>query len=297
MKIYRERYVSAAFKSILNDLYNNPEFISKPRGKEVKEILNCIIEVQEPNMNLYKNEVRSSPEKYIAGELIWYFSGTNKPDWIETNFAKAGATWKKLHNADGTVNSAYGYLIFEEENEDHYGQYEWAIQSLIKDKDSRQAIMHFNKPRHQFDGNKDQVCTLVALLHIRNDKLYMTLTMRSNDVIYGFMTDYAFFNILHQQAYLHLKKYYKKLEMGTYTHISHSMHLYSTEYDLVKEMLKHDFIPNALPLLNTSIIKETGTYEDKYNRVFLPIGRNGNIKIDKTDNDVLNWCLEKVVKK
>lgn len=297
MKIYRGKHIAGLFKDILNDLYNAPEFISNPRGKEVKEIINCVIEVEEPNMNLYKNEVRSSPEKYIAGELLWYFSGTNKPDWIETNFAKAGETWKKLHNTDGTVNSAYGYLLFNEENKYHYGQYEWAIASLIKDKDSRQAFMHFNKPHHQFDGNKDQVCTLVALLHIRNDKLYMTLTMRSNDVIYGFMTDFAFFNMLHQQAYVHLKKHYKKLEMGTYTHISHSMHLYSTEYDLVKDMLQHDFTPHATPELKTSIIKEVGTFEEKYNRVFFPVIKNTTIKIDKTDNEVLNWCLNKIIKK
>jgi len=294
MKIYREKYVVTAFKSILNDLYNNPEYISKPRGKEVREILNCIIEIQEPNMNMYKNEVRSSPQKYIAGELLWYFSGTNLPNWIESNFKKAGETWKKLHNSDGTVNSAYGYLLFNEKNEHGYKQYEWAIESLKKDKDSRQAFMHFNKPSHQFNGNKDQVCTLIALFHIRNNKLHMTLTMRSNDVIYGFMTDFAFFNILHQQVYTHLKKYYNDLEMGTYTHISHSMHLYSSEYDLVKNMLQYDFIPDAIPQLNTSIIKENGNIEEKYIEVFKPIILNSTISVDKTDNNVLNWVINKL---
>jgi thymidylate synthase len=120
----------------------------------------------------------------------------------------------------------------------------------------------------------------------------MTLTIRSNDVILGFMTDYTFFNLLHQQAYIHLKKYYKKLKMGTYTHIAHSMHLYSRHYDLVKNMLEHDFIPHKTPELNTSILKEVGIFEDKYFRVFNPIIKNTEIKIDKTDNDVINWCLE-----
>jgi thymidylate synthase len=290
MKIYKGKYIAKLYKDILDDLLNNPEYISKPRGLEIREILNCIIEVQEPNMNLYKNEVRGSQLRYIASELLWYFSGSKKADFIE-NYA---SMWTKLKNDKNEVNSAYGYLIFEEENEDHYGQYEWAIQSLIKDKDSRQAFMHFNKPRHQYDGNKDQVCTLVALLHIRNDKLNMTLTMRSNDVILGFITDYAFFNLLHQQAYLHLKKYYKKLQMGTYTHISHSMHLYSKHYDLVKSMLEKSFTPDAIPVLNTSIIKEVGVYEDKYFRLFNAVAKNNEIKVDTTDSDVLNWCLEQI---
>jgi len=290
MKIYRGKHIARIYKNILADLYNTPEYVSKPRGSEVKEILNCIIEVEEPNMNLFKNEIRSSPEKYIAAELLYYFSGTNKADFIE-NYA---SLWKQLKNEKNEINSAYGYLIFNEENQDHYGQYEWAINSLKNDKDSRQAFMHFNKPRHQYDGNKDQVCTLIALLHIREDRLYMTLTMRSNDIILGFMTDYVFFNMLHQQAYLHLKKYYKKLKMGTYTHISHSMHLYAKHYDLVKNMLEHDFIPDSTPVLNISIIKEVGIYEDKYFKIFYPVIKNNNIKIDKTDNDVINWCLTKI---
>jgi thymidylate synthase len=257
---------------------------------EVREILNCIIEVEEPNMNLYKNEIRSSQEKYIAAELLFYFSGTNKADFIE----KYASMWTKLKNEKNEINSAYGHLIFKEENQDEYTQYEWAIESLKKDKDSRQAFMHFNNPEHQYDGNKDQVCTLTALLHIRDDKLHMTLTMRSNDVILGFITDFAFFNMLHQQAYVHLKVYYPDLKIGTYTHISHSMHLYSKHYELVEKMLKHDFQSDSIPLLNIPIINEFGVFRTKYFNVFHPVIKNEKMKIGKTDNDVLNWCLTKL---
>src|ERR1035437_2526251 len=123
MKVYKGQNIASVYHDILYDLYNAPEYVSTPRGMEVKEILNCVIEVQEPNQNLYKNEIRSSPEKYIASELLWYFSGTNKGDFIE-NYA---SMWKQLKNEKNEANSAYGYLIFNEENQDHYGQYEWAI--------------------------------------------------------------------------------------------------------------------------------------------------------------------------
>jgi len=293
MKVYKGKYIADIYKKILNDLLYNPEYVCKPRGLEIKEIINCIIEVEEPNMNLFKSEHRSSPEKYIAAELLYYFSGTNKADFIE-NYA---SMWTKLKNDKNEIHSAYGYLIFKEENDDQYTQYEWALEALKKDKDSRQAFMHFNKPYHQYDGNKDQVCTLTALFHIRDNKLHMTLNMRSNDIILGFMTDFVFFNMLHQQMYLHLKKYYKKLQMGTYTHTSHSMHLYSKHYDLVEKMLKTDFIPNATPLLNTSIIEESGIFRTKYFRVFHSVIKNNQIKIEETDNPVINWCLQKIREK
>lgn len=294
MRIYKGKYIAQIYSSILDDLLNNPEYISKPRDLEVREILNCIIEVEEPNYNMYRNEIRGSQEKYIGAELLWYFSGTNEATFIE----KYAKMWSKLKDTNNKVNSAYGYLIFNEttDNDDAYTQYEWVIETLKKDKDSRQAFMHFNKPHHQYFGNKDQVCTLVALFHIRENKLHMTLNMRSNDVILGFMTDFTFFNILHQQVYLHLKEYYPELQMGTYTHTSHSMHLYSRHYDKVKEMLKHNFIPHKTPDLNTSIINEDGIFKNTYDSIFYPIINNQDkdINFKETDNDVLNWALNKI---
>lgn len=287
MKIYRGKHIAHIYKDILNDLLNKPEYTSNPRGMEVKEIINCVIEVHEPNMNMFKSEHRSSPEKYIGAELLWYFSGTNKSDFIE-NYA---SLWKQLKNEKGEVNSAYGNLIFREKNEHDYTQYGWVIQSLKKDKDSRQAFMHFNKPHHQHDGNKDQVCTLTALFHIRDNKLHMTLNMRSNDVILGFMTDFTFFNILHQQVFLHIKKYYPEIEMGSYTHTSHSMHLYARHYDLVERMLKTDFLLHSTPLLNKPIIDESGKFYPKFKEVFNPILQNTPIEVLATDNHIINWCL------
>lgn len=287
MKIYRGIHIAHIYKDILNDLLNTPEYTTNPRGMEVKEIINCVIEVQEPNMNMFKSEFRSSPEKYIGAELLWYFSGTNKSDFIE-NYA---SMWKQLKNEKGEVNSAYGNLIFTEKNEYDYTQYQWVIQSLKKDKDSRQAFMHFNKPYHQHDGNKDQVCTLTALFHIRNNKLNMTLNMRSNDVILGFMTDFTFFNILHQQVFLHMKQYYPEIEMGSYTHTSHSMHLYARHYELVERMLKTDFLVHSAPMLNKSIIDESGKPYPKFKELFDAVCNNKPIDAELTDNDVLNWCL------
>jgi thymidylate synthase len=292
MKIYRGNYISDIYKLILKDLLNAPEYTTNPRGMEVKEIINCVIEVQEPNLNMFKSEFRSSQEKYIGAELLWYFSGTNKSDFIE-NYA---SLWKQLKDEKGEVNSAYGNLIFKERNEHDYTQYDWVISSLKKDKDTRQAFMHFNKPYHQHDGNKDQVCTLTALFHIRDNKLNMTLNMRSNDIILGFMTDFTFFNILHQQVFLHLSKYYPELEMGSYTHTSQSMHIYARHYELVGKMLDTEFYQHATPRLNTSIIDETGLYLGKYSDIFKPVLNNEIIQVDTTDNDLINWSLQQIRK-
>lgn len=298
MRYYKGENVAELFKEVLHDLWYDPDYIASPRDMEVREILNCSLEVKNPMKNIYMNEYRSSPLKYIAAEILFYFSGTNNPAFIE-NYA---SLWKSLHNPDGTVNSAYGNLLFREKNEHGFTQYNWVIESLKKDKDSRQAFMHFNKPHHQFLENKDQVCTLQALFHIRENKLHMTLTMRSNDVIYGFMTDWAFFSILQYHVYLHLKKYYSELQMGTYTHISHSMHLYERHYELVEKMVgpvysdREPFIPEELPLLSEPVVDETGRPYDKY--PFLGMIMRGEKPdfnaVYYTNNPLIDWCIEKL---
>lgn len=297
MNSYFGENITLIFEEVLEDLWNRPDYITSPRGMEVREIRDCSMEIEQPMINLYTNYFRSSPKKYIAAELLWYFAGTNDPTFIE-NYA---SLWKGIHNPDGTVNSAYGNLLFYEVNEHGLTQYEWVIESLKKDKDSRQAFMHFNKPEHQWFGNKDQVCTLQALFHIRENKLHMTLTMRSNDVIYGFMTDWAFFSILQYHVYLHLKEYYPELEMGSYTHISHSMHLYERHYDLVKKMVgeeysqRHDFMPNSIPLMNETILDEKARVKDKYKEFLDPILKGEKPDYNKeTGNTLLDWCFKQL---
>lgn len=287
MKIYRSKNVATSYKKILKDLLYEPEHISSPRGMEIKEILNCTIEVANPMENLFENEFRSSPQKYIAAELLWYFSGTKSAAFIE-QYAKL---WTSIKDEQGNVNSAYGNLIFSEKNEHGITQYNWVIETLKKDKDSRQAFMHYNKPRHQHYDNKDQVCTLQSLFHIRDNKLNMTLTMRSNDAIFGFMTDFAFFSVLQYQVYLHLKETYPELEMGSYTHVSHSMHLYERHYELAEKMISKDFKSGRLPLMNESIINENGVWQYKYDKLFKTILSEARIVDEPVGNDLLDFSI------
>lgn len=291
MRYYHGNDIAGIYEEILYELLEEPDFITSPRGMEVREIRDCSMEIENPMLNIYHNDVRGSKLKYVAAEILWYFSGTNNPTYIE----KHASLWKNLHNENGTVNSAYGNLLFTEKNEHGFTQYQWVINSLKNDKDSRQAFMHFNKPHHQYVGNKDQVCTLQALFHIRDNKLYMTLTMRSNDVILGFMTDFTFFSILQYHVFLHLKEYYKDLVMGSYTHISHSMHLYEKHYNLVNKMLNSTYEPSSLPLLDETIINEWGGIKADYFDLLMPICRGDDPDYNQeTGNPLIDWCLKQL---
>jgi len=261
MRTYRGDTFAEVYEKALRDTLENPDYISKPRGMEIKEICNAALVIDDPYFPLYDNNKRSSQFKYIAGETVWYFTGRKDIDFI----SKYSKFWKQLDNGDGTVNSAYGNLIFREKLSDGKNQYQWALESLIQDKDSRQAIIHFNKPSHQWQGNKDFVCTLNGVFQIRDNRLNFTVDMRSNDLILGTATDVAFFCLLQQQMLKHLKLTYPNLKMGSYTHIVHSLHIYERHFDLVRGMLEESFSHMSYPPINNNLVTCKGDPTDELN--------------------------------
>jgi thymidylate synthase len=254
MKVYTSNFFADSYKKILETALYFPDYRPKPRGMVVNEIENVMLQIDMPQWSLYENEKRSSQYKYIAAELVWYFSGRKDAEFI----SKFSKFWNQIKDESGNVNSAYGNLIFTEKNEHGNNQYQWALKSLVGDKDSRQAVLHFNKPSHQYFGNKDFPCTLTGIFQIRDNRLNFTVNMRSNDLILGMPTDIAFFTVLQMQMLFHLQNYYPNLTLGTYTHIVNSLHLYERHFELVDEMLQHQFNPIKMKSVKESLIDENG---------------------------------------
>lgn len=283
MEIKGENF-SVVYKELLNSLMNNPEYEASPRGQQTKEITDITLEIGNPYSCLYNNERRSSQYKYIAAELLWYFKGDRSLKYIRryakfwehiaflekgTHINSKDENILKEHFIENSlVNSAYGDLIFKRKNMYEYSQYHWAFESLANDKDTRQSILHFNIPIHQYEGNTDFVCTLTGMFMIRDNKLNLTVTMRSNDAILGLPTDIPFFCTLLQQMYFHLTPIYPELEMGTYKHKVHSMHVYERHFDLINEMLEEDFIGVEIPKIEKSFINFDGSPTALTNNLF-----------------------------
>ena len=280
---------SEVYKSLLEHLVKNPEYQVKPRNEEVNEIMNCELKIQNPSLCLYQNERRSSQFKYIAAELLWYLSGDKNIDFI-SQYSKF---WKHLVNRDDTVNSNYGWLLFfEKYSSANLSQWEWAYQSLVNDKDTRQAIMHFNLPKHQFGENKDFVCTMYGDFLIRNNELHFTIHMRSNDVILGLPTDIPFFCLLQMNMWNLLRNNaYPELGLGTYTHFVNSMHLYSRNFQLVKEMLENEFTTMRMDYSACEVLDERGKHDSFVERFIDGIKSNYElVDIHNTfQKDIWNW--------
>jgi thymidylate synthase len=267
---------------------------NEARGTKSKELLNVALEIEDPTQCLYQNYARGSQKKYIAAELIWYYLAKNDVAFI----SKWAKFWESIQNPDGTANSAYGKLIFGMQNPSGITQYCWALQSLINDKDTRQAVMHFNMPVHQYSGNKDFVCTMYANCHIRDNKFYMSVFMRSNDVILGTPTDVAFFCSLQMQMLAHLKEFYPDLTLGTYTHVANSYHVYDRHYELCDKMLESEFKSEQLWPIVGNLVDVDGLPSSNMITLASAIESDEDpILVFQDGNDLIKWIHKNVTKK
>jgi len=286
MRIYQGANFSQLYKESLTDLIACPEYETMPRDLKIKENTNVCLVLENPLSCLYQNAVRSSQKKYISAELVWYFNGRRDVEFIK-NYAKF---WSSIQNEDGTVNSSYGYLLFNKKNRFGKTQYQWALESLLKDQDSRQAVLHFNLPEHQYDTNKDFVCTMYGIFQIRNNRLNFTVTMRSNDVIWGLPTDIAFFAVLQSQMLNHLKSKYPTLELGSYTHIVNSYHIYEHHFETVEKMLSHDFISEEIPEVRMNLINPGTTATSN----FKILSSNLLDSPDQFEDPLYRWIIKNI---
>ena len=81
-------------------------------------------------------------------------------------------------------NKSHGSYKFNLKNDipDLKTPWEWCTQSLIADKDTRQAVLRFSLPEHFWTGNLDFTCCLHGLFSIRDDKLNFTINIRKNKI-------------------------------------------------------------------------------------------------------------------
>jgi thymidylate synthase len=217
------------FIDIINHI-NNEGNESQPRDLKVREVLLADFQI-DPNFPIADFPDRKFNWKYLAGELAWYLHRDSNIDYIN-DYSKF---WGGLTNPNtNEVNSNYGNLVINNE------QFSWVIESLKSDPSSRQAIMFFNQPKFQFEGNKDFVCTMYSNFFIRNNTLMMKVQMRSNDIFYGLTFDAPFFSFLLQSVYHILLKDMPELKLGYYFHYADNLHFYERHFELAESMAKYE---------------------------------------------------------
>lgn len=176
------------------------------------EVLNAITVIKDPTRGIVLSDIRKMPMRYAVGELMWYLSGNPTLKAIQ-NYTSA---WNRMSDDGITVNSNYGWCIYHKYD---FDQWEYVKDLFKKDKNTRQAVIHIKTADNR--PSKDVNCTVCLQFLLRDNKLHATVYMRSNDIWMGFPYDVFSFTALQCKMAMELG-----VEIGTYTHIAGSLHLY-----------------------------------------------------------------------
>lgn len=208
---------------------NSIKSLKSRDGEVASEIINAITVLENPTKNIMTNQVRRLSMRYAVGEMLWYLSGNPELKAIQ-NYTKA---WDRMSDDGKTVNSNYGFLI-----KDAYGfdQYEYCKELLRKDINSRQAVIHIKMPRNTIENpTNDLNCTVCLQFLVRDGKLYCITYMRSNDLWLGFPYDVFQFTCIQIRMAMELG-----LDIGSYTHIAGSLHIYERDFKKALEREKEN---------------------------------------------------------
>lgn len=195
-------------------------------GAVIGEIINAVTVIDDPTRCILKSPIRKLPMRYCIGELLWYLSGipTLKAIQLYTN------AWDRMSDDGEIVNSNYGEKIQNAVDWKHgtvFDQLKMCEELLQRDPNTRQAVIHIKEATNVIENpTKDLNCTVCLQFLLRDGKLYMTTYMRSNDLWMGFPNDVFQFTCI--QIYLAMRL---GVELGTYTHVAASLHLYERDYN------------------------------------------------------------------
>lgn len=218
-----------AYLTELRRTFHEPEFRNSPRGFTSSERIGVSFRLLDPIQRHISLPARRANLVFNFAEALWYLSGSNELDFIGYY---AGSIAK--YSADGKTlqGTAYGPRIF-----DHGGlglnQWHSVVDTLTEDRDSKRAVLQiFDGRELVIPDNIDVACTLGLQYMIRDDRLCGVGYMRANDAFRGMVSDVFSFTLL-----LELMARQLGLEVGSYTHLVGTLHVYDTDRDWAGRVL------------------------------------------------------------
>lgn len=169
-------------------------------------------------------------QKYIEAEIKWYKSQSR--NIFDLDYDPIPAIWREVADLEGNINSNYGYLVFSSDGI-MPSQYDYVLNELTMNKDSRRATMIYTYPEihndYKWRGMNDFICTNAVSYYVENDVLNAVVQMRSNDAVYGYKNDLAW-----QKEVLRMLASDLEMEPGKIIWQVQNLHVYERHYDYLE---------------------------------------------------------------
>lgn len=188
----------------------------EPTKGAAREIYGVLLKLSTPRLRLSRTESRGILFSCL-GELLWILAGSNALDFIEYYIAD----YKKCSDDMQTIFGAYGPRMFGKRPNDQLAR---VISSLKSKPDSRQAVVQLFDRRDTLEYHRDIPCTCTLQFVIRDRRLHMLTSMRSNDAWLGLPHDVFAFTMIQELVARSLG-----VQLGEYRHSVGSLHLYDRD--------------------------------------------------------------------
>ena len=215
------------FRNIYREILTRGKTHS-PRGLKTLEIENFSFTLP-PYVRFTNFRSRKMNLDYIKKEILWYLKG----ELTDLSICEHAKIWQNII-VDGALNSNYGHYIFKT------GGMDWVVEELSRDKDSRRAVIPILGAYHLKSSTKDVPCTYAISFRIRDNKLNISVRLRSNDAIFGVTNDLPAFSLFQEIALCYLQQTYPELKCGEYHHGADSFHVYERHFDMLKKLAAYN---------------------------------------------------------
>ena len=185
---------------------------------DTRALFNVGFTIVKPEVRMIIDSKRKWSHEYAEAEWQWYLSGDRNISKLGDIYGKVPEIWKRMADPVGKVNSNYGW---QWQRNDQIG---YVIDKLKREMFTRHACISIYDGKEHDTFATDTPCTYAIQFTNVNNYLNMCVTMRSNDLWYGFCNDQYQFSKL-----LELVCKETGLDIGTYYHFAHNLHLYNNK--------------------------------------------------------------------
>lgn len=180
---------------------------------DFSEILGVTIEILQARSRLSRSETRGRLFSSL-GELLWYLTGDNRLEFIEPYISRY-----KQESEDGvSVYGGYGPRLFQQRGHNQLGN----VIKLLGDRPtSKRAVIQIFNAEDLAGSHKEIPCTTTLQFLVREERVCLVASLRSNDAFLGLPHDVFCFTMLQEIVARSLGR-----DIGRYIHFAGSMHLY-----------------------------------------------------------------------
>ena len=188
---------------------------------DTRALFNIGFTITKPEVKLIIDKKRKWNLDYAEAEWQWYLSGDRNISKLGELYGKVPEIWKRMADSEGNVNSNYGW---QWTRNDQIGE----VVNILKNyRETRQATISIYDGKEIDQYTYDTPCTYAIQFTIVENLLHMCVTMRSNDLWYGFCNDQYQFSKLQELICERVD-----INMGTYYHFAHNLHIYNDKLGL-----------------------------------------------------------------